>query len=1266
MLIVNGAEIADAAENDSNLQSSAGAEDAASDTLLSDDARPRAPPAEDALPRAPPAGISENQNLSAEQPDAAAEYLVVDGGAIDPDIQVALTTAQLDPIFDQAVLVWSAYAPDQIALLESITISITNLADAALATATGSDIEIDTTAAGHGWFVDQTPSESSEFAGPGSAPAGVDLLTAVLHEIGHVLGYTDDGDYSAVGLVNLTSLMSGSLAGSQRTLLGPQDNGDTVDRVIDLTMGDDSDVMLTISAAQLTVSGSTFASITFDIPTGSVTINGLMGTDAITIDGIIDLGAADLVVNAEIITLAAGALITTTGNVAFTADAETSFTGSVNLADIDISAQIIVDGDLDVGGSVTLEATVTNTVDIDASGTAEVINSKSLAESRIGATATVTAGDLVVSAITNTNFALDITDATSGTSGFGGSATEAGRGETILLQQSEDAGTGAKASFLLWDAAAIDDTKETYVVTHGWQSELSSSFKNLLKAIRGFAADANIIFTDWSETASNLFYPGAADDTFGIGTLIANLLEGLGLSHTTTTLIGHSLGGQASGVAGHVYLQNTGNQLARIFALDPAGPVFEATAGIYDGKPDSQRLDAGDAARVVVLHSTTVLGFDARNGDLDLYLNSDLQEQPGSTNFSESHSYPISLLTELFTGATFSQLTVVPEAGDADLGDDLDLADMFGLLTGQVSNVTTFDNPIEINTYAGIEGGAIVVVGTAQISGTETASILIQAIDNIDLHSTISTATLADLSEDDYIENKIVLDRDSRAYIGGEGAQALLDNDGTATGLVKVGATNTGAVAGTVTSDFADYISTVFAQENVLAYIRNADVDAFGVEISAVSSTDYATAAEENSNTIRAVVEAYIDSSFVTAGVGGVAISARAASSFTATSIGLGQASSRNDVRNDVKAYAVASTINVTAGEISIAAVNQTSLTALTTLINGESNLTLAINVANGSTEAFASDSTLATINSGDVSLTSNNAATINATLTLVDDDSDDLIIAIENSAGMAFNAVGLDMANILLAGISDFLGDWAADFLEGIYPFAQGTPAYADAYISNSLVNAAGNLTVNAFMSPQINATVSNAVTAATPGLLFKGGMSLGGVLASNKILSGARAYIDETGGSQTLTTGGNVTVQAADNAKIYSNAKIVISSIVTNDGGAAFIQGEINERLAADYDVDGTEPLVDLQFGNRVWLSDDFPGAGTGMGNAGSVYEYLGTATTDTNLGGVDYTNLDFWKEVPETQLIPQGINLTDSDSIAIGGIVVLNDVQVTARPI
>ncbi|MCB1232583.1 MAG: LamG domain-containing protein, partial [Verrucomicrobiae bacterium] len=108
----------------------------------------------------------------------------------------------------------------QLDALNSITYQITDLGGEQVSSANGTTITIDKDAAGRGWFIDGTPGADEEFvadtdssldAVDGSeASEGIDLLTALLHEQGHVLGL-DDGITGSV-------LMDGEIGKGERRL----------------------------------------------------------------------------------------------------------------------------------------------------------------------------------------------------------------------------------------------------------------------------------------------------------------------------------------------------------------------------------------------------------------------------------------------------------------------------------------------------------------------------------------------------------------------------------------------------------------------------------------------------------------------------------------------------------------------------------------------------------------------------------------------------------------------------------------------------------------------------------------------------------------------------------------------------------------------------------------------------------------------------------------------------------------------------------------
>jgi hypothetical protein len=104
-----------------------------------------------------------------------------------------LLDRDLQPILDEAIVRWWNVAGDKPVAwrLGDIDVTVMDLPSNLLGVATSTAIWIDVDAAGHGWFVDPTPGDDSEFfpGGPSADVRGrVDLLTVLMHELGHAIG----------------------------------------------------------------------------------------------------------------------------------------------------------------------------------------------------------------------------------------------------------------------------------------------------------------------------------------------------------------------------------------------------------------------------------------------------------------------------------------------------------------------------------------------------------------------------------------------------------------------------------------------------------------------------------------------------------------------------------------------------------------------------------------------------------------------------------------------------------------------------------------------------------------------------------------------------------------------------------------------------------------------------------------------------------------------------------------------------------------------
>ena len=114
---------------------------------------------------------------------------------------------------------------DGVLSTSGITLNISDLPGTAVGQTTGEGrsaiITLDTNAAGHNWFIDSTPTDNSEYlptsdanvwkAKAGSAAEGkMDMLSVLLHEYGHALGF----EHSS----NSADFMSASLVAGERRL----------------------------------------------------------------------------------------------------------------------------------------------------------------------------------------------------------------------------------------------------------------------------------------------------------------------------------------------------------------------------------------------------------------------------------------------------------------------------------------------------------------------------------------------------------------------------------------------------------------------------------------------------------------------------------------------------------------------------------------------------------------------------------------------------------------------------------------------------------------------------------------------------------------------------------------------------------------------------------------------------------------------------------------------------------------------------------------
>ncbi len=202
-----------------------------------------------------------------------------------------LTQAALDAVVAAAIERWVAagVTDEQLAALQAVKFDIADMPGIYLGTSSANGIQLDSDGAGFGWFIDRTPGDDVEFGGTGTALTGlsgsaanrIDLLTVVLHELGHAIGledtylstnssnllygYINPGERRLPAAGQADGAVPGSVAGEAfalgATAIGTLAAGRAVEIIFDSTVNALTNQVITNPTSTSVISGTNFATV---------------------------------------------------------------------------------------------------------------------------------------------------------------------------------------------------------------------------------------------------------------------------------------------------------------------------------------------------------------------------------------------------------------------------------------------------------------------------------------------------------------------------------------------------------------------------------------------------------------------------------------------------------------------------------------------------------------------------------------------------------------------------------------------------------------------------------------------------------------------------------------------------------------------------------------------------------------------------------------------------------------------------------------------
>ncbi|XP_058462346.1 pancreatic triacylglycerol lipase-like [Malaya genurostris] len=167
----------------------------------------------------------------------------------------------------------------------------------------------------------------------------------------------------------------------------------------------------------------------------------------------------------------------------------------------------------------------------------------------------------------------------------------------------------------------FDSNRSLKILIHGWNADRNNMATIPVRNAYLVQNRHNLLVADWSSIAG-MAYSTARELVrpigYRIGVILDEFMHRMSINYDQLHVVGHSLGAHVAGNVGKYF----GGRLARITALDPAGPLFVSHSVDAVGSSDALFVDA--------IHTDgLVLGEVFARAHVDFYPNRGIPSQPG-------------------------------------------------------------------------------------------------------------------------------------------------------------------------------------------------------------------------------------------------------------------------------------------------------------------------------------------------------------------------------------------------------------------------------------------------------------------------------------------------------------------------------------------------------------------------------------------------------------------------------------------------------------